>query len=138
MRSRWQAANRESHVPLHGHSGLHRLPAPRTLESHPNNLPMQPTTLVGREREVAEVSDLTGCHTLRKIALARLAVRSEDQSVAFLVMPKLSSASVLSQRREGAGGDRMPHYPQGTAIALVEVARSWPRSKRQNAWTRRW
>jgi hypothetical protein len=61
---------------------------PRTLESHPNNLPMQPTTLVGREREVAEVSDLTGFHTLRKIALARLAVRTEDQSVAFLVMPK--------------------------------------------------
>ena len=92
------------------HQPAHRVPAPRTLESHPNNLPMQPTTLVGREREVAEVSDLTGFHTLRKIALARLAVRTEDQSVAFLVMPKsFQRASVLSQRREGAGGDGMPH-----------------------------
>ena len=70
------------------HQPAHRVPAPRTLESHPNNLPMQPTTLVGCEREVAEVSDLTGFHTLRKIALARLAVRTEDQSVAFLVMSK--------------------------------------------------
>jgi hypothetical protein len=49
---------------------------------------MQLTTLVGREREVAKVSDRTGFHKLRKIALARLAVRTEDQSVAFLVMPK--------------------------------------------------
>jgi predicted ATPase len=30
-------------------------PPLRTLEDHPNNLPLQPTTLVGREREVAEV-----------------------------------------------------------------------------------
>jgi predicted ATPase/class 3 adenylate cyclase len=30
-------------------------PPLRTLESHPNNLPLQPTPLVGREREVGEV-----------------------------------------------------------------------------------
>ena len=32
-------------------------PPLRTLESRPNNLPMQPTPLVGREREVAEVAE---------------------------------------------------------------------------------
>ena len=32
-------------------------PPLRTLESRPNNLPMQPTLLVGREREVAEVCE---------------------------------------------------------------------------------
>src|SRR5215212_5858522 len=30
-------------------------PPLRTLESHPNNLPLQPTPLIGREREVGEV-----------------------------------------------------------------------------------
>ena len=30
-------------------------PPLRTLESHPNNLPLQPTPLIGREREVEEV-----------------------------------------------------------------------------------
>jgi predicted ATPase/class 3 adenylate cyclase len=32
-------------------------PPLRTLESRPNNLPLQPTPLVGREREVAQVAD---------------------------------------------------------------------------------
>src|SRR5215203_4806389 len=32
-------------------------PPLRTLESHPNNLPLQPTPLVGREREVEEISE---------------------------------------------------------------------------------
>ena len=33
-------------------------PALKTLEGHPNNLPCQPTPLLGRERELGEVADL--------------------------------------------------------------------------------
>jgi predicted ATPase/class 3 adenylate cyclase len=33
-------------------------PPPRTLDDHPSNLPVQPTALVGREREVAELLEL--------------------------------------------------------------------------------
>jgi class 3 adenylate cyclase len=32
-------------------------PALRTLDAHPNNLPMQPTALVGREMEVSAVRE---------------------------------------------------------------------------------
>ena len=34
-----------------------KFPPLRPLEGHPNNLPLQPTLLVGREREVAEIAD---------------------------------------------------------------------------------
>ena len=36
-------------------------PSLRTLESRPNNLPMQPTLLVGREREVEDVPGAAPC-----------------------------------------------------------------------------
>jgi predicted ATPase/class 3 adenylate cyclase len=44
-------------------------PALRTLESRPNNLPMQPTLLVGREREVAEVSERLRSEEVRLFTL---------------------------------------------------------------------
>jgi predicted ATPase/class 3 adenylate cyclase len=48
---------------------LTEFPPLRTLESRPNNLPMQPTLLVGREREVAEVSDRLRSEGVRLITL---------------------------------------------------------------------
>ena len=35
-------------------------PSLRTLDAYRNNLPLQPTPLVGREKEVSEVCDLLG------------------------------------------------------------------------------
>jgi len=44
-------------------------PPLRTLESRPNNLPLQPTPLVGREREVAEVADRVQSEGVRLLTL---------------------------------------------------------------------
>ena len=44
-------------------------PPLRTLESRPNNLPMQPTPLVGRERETAEVADRVKIEEARLLTL---------------------------------------------------------------------
>src|SRR5919202_7130972 len=44
-------------------------PPLRTLESHPNNLPLQPTPLVGREREVGEVADRVRAEEVRLLTL---------------------------------------------------------------------
>ena len=44
-------------------------PPPRTLEARPNNLPMQPTPLVGREREVREVADRVRTEEVRLLTL---------------------------------------------------------------------
>src|SRR5262249_51749357 len=41
-----------------------RFPPLRTLDALPNNLPLQPTSFVGREREVAEVRRLLGATRL--------------------------------------------------------------------------
>ena len=44
-------------------------PPLKTLESRPNNLPLQPTPLVGREREVAEVEDRIQSEEVRLLTL---------------------------------------------------------------------
>ena len=44
-------------------------PPLRTLERRPNNLPMQPTPLVGREREVAEVAERLRSEEVRLLTL---------------------------------------------------------------------
>jgi predicted ATPase/class 3 adenylate cyclase len=44
-------------------------PPLRTLESRPNNLPLQPTPLVGREREVAEIADRVQSEGARLLTL---------------------------------------------------------------------
>jgi predicted ATPase/class 3 adenylate cyclase len=41
----------------------------RTLESHPNNLPLQPTPLVGREREVGEIAQRLRSEEVRLLTL---------------------------------------------------------------------
>ena len=44
-------------------------PPLRTLEAYRNNLPLQPTPLIGREKEVAEVCDLLGGEATRLLTL---------------------------------------------------------------------
>jgi predicted ATPase len=44
-------------------------PPLRTLEAYRNNLPLQPTALVGREKEVSEVCDLLGGEETRLLTL---------------------------------------------------------------------
>jgi predicted ATPase/class 3 adenylate cyclase len=44
-------------------------PPLRTLEGRPNNLPLQPTPLVGREREVSEIAERLGREEVRLLTL---------------------------------------------------------------------
>src|SRR5215217_6826665 len=44
-------------------------PPLRTLDVHPNNLPLQPTTLVGREREIWEVAERVRSEEVRLLTL---------------------------------------------------------------------
>src|SRR5215213_7359269 len=46
-------------------------PPLRTLESHPHNLPLQTTPLVGRERETREVADRVCIEEVRLLTLTR-------------------------------------------------------------------
>ena len=44
-------------------------PPLKTLDTHPNNLPIQPTSLIGREKEVAAVQRLLGREDVRLLTL---------------------------------------------------------------------
>jgi Bacterial transcriptional activator domain/AAA ATPase domain len=44
-------------------------PPPRTLETRPTNLPLQPTPLIGREREIREVAELLRRREARVVTL---------------------------------------------------------------------
>src|SRR5215210_6825278 len=48
---------------------LSEFPPLRTLESHPNNLPLQPTPLVGRERETREIAERLRSEEVRLLTL---------------------------------------------------------------------
>jgi predicted ATPase/class 3 adenylate cyclase len=64
-------------------------PALKTLESRPTNLPAQPTPLIGRDRELAELRDLLGRADVRLVTLTgpggtgktRLALQVAAESV---------------------------------------------------------
>jgi len=61
---------RPEHVFQLATSGLTAdFPPLRTLDVHPNNLPLQPTPLVGREREIGEVADRVRSEEVRLITL---------------------------------------------------------------------
>jgi predicted ATPase/class 3 adenylate cyclase len=61
---------RPEHVFQLATSGLTaHFPPLRTLDVHPNNLPLQPTPLVGREREIGEVADRVRSEEVRLITL---------------------------------------------------------------------
>jgi class 3 adenylate cyclase len=61
---------RPEHVFQLATSGLTaHFPPLRTLDVHPNNLPLQPTPLVGREREIGEVAERVRSEEVRLITL---------------------------------------------------------------------
>ena len=91
-------------------------PPLRTLEGHPNNLPLQPTPLVGREREVAEVIQRLLASETRLLTLAgpggtgktRLALQAAAElleefkdgtffvSLAALIDPELVTSAIAA------------------------------------------
>jgi predicted ATPase/class 3 adenylate cyclase len=79
-------------------------PPLRTLESHPNNLPLQPTPLVGREREVGEVVE-----------------RLRGEEVRLLT---LTGAGGVGKTRLAlqAGGDLLEYFEDGVFfVALATI-----------------
>jgi predicted ATPase/class 3 adenylate cyclase len=79
-------------------------PPPRTLENRPMNLPVQPTPLVGRERELEEVE--------------RLLVREDVR----LVTLTGSGGAGNTRLALHAAADLIEHFPQGVwAVALAPV-----------------
>ena len=76
-------------------------PPLRTLEDHPNNLPLQPTPLVGREREVAEVVDR---------------VRSEEARLLTLTGPGGTGKTRLALQ---AGADLLEEFEGGVYFIVL-------------------
>ena len=98
-------------------------PAPRTPDAHPNNLPTQLTTFVGRDAELAEAATLLG--TTRLLTLTgpggtgktrlslQLAARVSDDfadGVFFVPLEPIRDPMLVAPRIAGAvgvvGGDR--------------------------------
>jgi predicted ATPase/class 3 adenylate cyclase len=84
-------------------------PPLRTLESYRNNLPLQPTPLVGREKEVSEVCDL---------------LRGEQTRLLTLIGPGGTGKTRLALQ---AAADLLDDFPEGTFFVslatLSEVER---------------
>src|SRR5688572_13755648 len=76
-------------------------PPLRTLESYRNNLPLQPTPLVGREKEVSEVCDL---------------VRGEETRLLTLTGPGGIGKTRLALQ---AAADLLEDFPDGTYLMLL-------------------
>jgi len=76
-------------------------PPLRTLEGHSNNLPLQPTPLVGREREVAEVVDR---------------VRSEEARLLTLTGPGGTGKTRLALQ---AGADLLEEFGDGVYFIVL-------------------
>ena len=69
-RTRLKDLGRPEHVFQLATSGVTaNFPPLRTLDVHPNNLPLQPTPLVGREREIGEVADRVRSEEVRLLTL---------------------------------------------------------------------
>jgi predicted ATPase/class 3 adenylate cyclase len=94
-------------------------PPLRTLESHPNNLPSQPTPLVGRGREVEEVLErlrseevrlltLTGAGGTGKtrvgLQVAAEALEEFEGGAFFAALAAISEASLVASAMAGALG----------------------------------
>jgi hypothetical protein len=71
-------------------------PPLRTLEAYRNNLPLQPTPLIGREKEVSEVCDL---------------LRGEETRLLTLTGPSGTGKTRLALQ---AAADLLDYFPDGT------------------------
>jgi predicted ATPase/class 3 adenylate cyclase len=112
-------------------------PALRSLESLPNNLPLQMTSFVGREREVAEIAELLGTHRLvtlvgsggigktrTSLQVAANLLDGSGNGVWFIELAPLASGEYIPAAVAQALGLALP--PEGDALAnLVKVIKSW-------------
>ncbi len=112
-------------------------PAPRTPDAHPNNLPTQLTTFVGRDAELAEAATLLG--TTRLLTLTgpggtgktrlslQLAARVSDDfadGVFFVPLEPIRDPMLVAPRIAGAVG-----VAEGTARPIAETLADWLRDK---------
>ena len=83
---------------------LSGFPPLRTLDAHGNNLPVQPTPLVGREREIREIAEL---------------VRKEDMRLITLTGPGGTGKTRLGLQ---AAADLLEEFPDGVFfVALATI-----------------
>ena len=111
-------------------------PALRSLGSLPNNLPLQMTSFVGREREVAEIAELLGTHRLvtlvgsggigktrTSLQVAANLLDGSGNGVWFVELAPLASGEYIPAAVAQALGLSLP--PEGDSVAnLVKVIKS--------------
>ena len=114
-----------------------KFPALRSLESMANNLPLQMTSFVGREREVADLTELLGIHRLvtlvgsggigktrTSLQVAANLVDGSGNGVWFIELAPLASGDYIPAAIAQALGLSLP--PEGDALAhLVKTLKSW-------------
>ncbi len=112
-------------------------PALRSLESLPNNLPLQMTSFVGREREVAEIAELLGTHRLvtlvgsggigktrTSLQVAANLLDGSGNGVWFIELAPLASDDYIPAAIAQALGLSLP--PEGDALVhIVKRIISW-------------
>ncbi len=112
-------------------------PALRSLESLPNNLPLQMTSFVGREREVAEIAELLGTHRLvtlvgsggigktrTSLQVAANLLDGSGNGVWFIELAPLASGEYIPAAIAQALGLSLP--PVGDVLVhLVKTLKSW-------------
>jgi predicted ATPase/class 3 adenylate cyclase/Tfp pilus assembly protein PilF len=114
-------------------------PPLRTLESRPNNLPLQPTPLVGREREVAEITDRVRSEEVRLLTLTgpggtgktRLALQAAadlleefDDGVFFVALATITDPQLTVPTIAGPLGVK-----ESTEQPLIESLKSYLHQK---------
>ena len=112
-------------------------PALRSLESSPNNLPLQMTSFVGREYEVAELAELSGKHRLltlvgsggigktrTSLQVAANLLDGSGNGVWFVELAPLASGDYIPAALAQALGLSLPL--DGDPVAnLIKTIKSW-------------
>ncbi len=112
-------------------------PILRSLESFPNNLPLQMTSFLGRDREVSEITELLGTHRLvtlvgsggigktrTSLQVAANLLDGSGNGVWLVELAPLVSGDYIPAAIAQALGLSLP--PSGDAIAyLIKTLKSW-------------